>query len=426
MKKRCILMFTMGKWSHSNNAIVDALQEKLPEHYIQVVDLMKEFKRDRLALLFCLLDLPILAWHAFIDKAFDRYNLLYAPVTSRFIGDIAHKMVQQEQPDFTIQTTTRFNASTELVPHFTVVDITVAAGRHGYCELFNSSEYALDRLHAFQQKIYSASTAVFAMGQYVRDSLVWDYSVAPHRAIAIGAGPNIALGKRSEIIGSHNILFVGTDWIRKGGPTLLAAFRLLKKKHPQATLNIVGCRPKIDEPGVNVIGRVAREDLHQYFTMARVFALPTVHEAFGIAFVEALHFGLPIVATGINAIPEMVVDGVNGCTIQPGNVDELAYALDQIMGSDEIALAYGNASYDRARLFTWDRSGRLLSESMLQLIKLGLNADRHIHEQQPGVGNTALSPENTPSQSLSQEIYDEIRRALHATHSGISALLKYF
>ena len=66
------------------------------------------------------------------------------------------------------------------------------------------------------------------------------------------------------------------------------------------------------ELGVKVVGRVPREDLHRHFSQARVFALPTLLEAFGIVFVEALHFGLPIIGTTIGAVPEMVEDGVNG------------------------------------------------------------------------------------------------------------------
>lgn len=422
MKKKCILMFTMGKWSYSNAAIVDALQDKLPQYDIRVVDLMQQFKREKRALLAALLDLPTLAWQILLDGGLDKNNILYAPTTSRLINRMAYRMVQEQKPDFTIQTTTRFNASTGLVPHFTVIDMTVAATRQSSRDLFSSSERALDRLHNFQQQVYSSSTGVFAMGRYVRDSLAWDYLIAPHRAITIGAGPNIVLGQRSPLLGSYKVLFVGTDWVRKGGPTLLASFRLLRKKHPQATLDIVGCRPDINEPGVNIIGPVARENLHKHFTAARVFALPTVHEAFGIAFVEALHFGLPIVATGINAIPEIVEDGINGCTIQPGDVEGLTYALDQILSSDEIALTFGSASYERARHFTWDRVSRILSENILQLSRPTSEAVQYDGHIKALAENTSGSLQGSQTAAMKPRA----RRTLDSMYAGISTLLKYF
>jgi glycosyltransferase involved in cell wall biosynthesis len=362
-----ILMFTMGNWSHSNGAIVRAMQHTLPEWQIIVVDLLQEFKKHKRGLLACAQDLPVLAWHALLDRRIDRSNLLYAPATARYLQRLAHDIAGELKPAFTMQTTTRFNAGGGKLSHFTVVDVTLAAVRQQYRELYHSSDRALDRLHAFQQRVYDDSTAVFAMGKYVRDSLVHDYQVAPHCAVAIGAGPNIQLGERSPVAASQKILFVGSNWQRKGGPALLAAFRRLRRKHPQAELEIVGCTPEVTEPGVKVVGRVPREDLHRHFSQARVFALPTLLEAFGIVFVEALHFGLPIIGTTIGAVPEMVEDGVNGYTVRPGDADAIADALDRLFADDALAQQMGEASYRRAQRFTWEYAGKLLCGKMLSL-----------------------------------------------------------
>lgn len=362
-----ILMFTMGNWSHSNGAIVRALQQTLPGWQIIVVDLLQEFKRHKRGLLACVQDVPVLAWQALRERRFDRNNLLYAPATARYLQRLAHHIADRLKPVFTMQTTTRFNAGGGRLPHFTVVDVTLAAVREQYRTLYHSSDISLDRLHAFQQQVYDDSNAVFAMGRYVRDSLVHDYRVAPHCAVAIGAGPNIRLGARSDVAASQKILFVGTDWQRKGGPTLLAAFRRLRLQHPQAELEIVGCTPEIDEPDVKVVGRVPREELHRHFTQARVFALPTLLEAFGIVFVEALHFGLPIVGTNIGAVPEMVADGVNGYVVPPGDADAVADALIRLFADDALAARMGAASHDRAARFTWEHAGKLMGDKMLSL-----------------------------------------------------------
>ena len=362
-----ILMFTMGNWSHSNAAIVRAMQLALPEWQIVVVDLLQEFKQHKRGLLACIQDLPVLAWHALRERRFDRNELLYAPATARYLQRLAHHIAGKLKPVFTLQTTTRFNAGGGKLPHFTVVDVTLAAVREQYRALYNSSDSALDRLHAFQQQVYDQSNAVFAMGKYVRDSLVHDYRVAPHCAVAIGAGPNINLGAPSTVAASQKVLFVGTNWQRKGGPTLLAAFRRLRQKYPQAELEIVGCTPEIDEPGVRVVGRVPREDLHRYFTQARLFALPTLLEAFGIVFVEALHFGLPIIGTNIGAVPEMVADGVNGFTVPPNDASALGDALERLFADDALAARMGAASSDRAAHFTWEHAGKLMCDKMLSL-----------------------------------------------------------
>lgn len=367
MNHKRVLLFTMGGWSHSNEAIINQLESKLPRWKIRVVDLLYLLKHDKRAWLVYLLDLPLLVWYALLDRGFDKSNILYAPATSRFIRHLARRVTREFQPDFTIQTTTRFNAVTDGIPHFTIIDVTLAAVRQRYIELYHSTDRALDRLHEFQKQIFDRSTGIFAMGQYVRHSLIWDYRVPPRRAFAIGSGPNIVLGERSPIVGTQKILFVGTDWKRKGGPVLLEAFRMIRTHHPDAELYIVGCSPEIQESGVRVIGRVSREDLHLYFSGARLFALPTELEAFGIAVVEALHFGLPIVATAIGAMPEMVDIGVNGYLVKPGNAEAMARALDRLLDDDELALQFGEASYQRSLRFNWDRIGTLMCEKMLEL-----------------------------------------------------------
>lgn len=368
MSDKRVLLFTMGNRQHSDAAIVKALASDRPNWNIEAVDLLQQLKHDKRILLACGLDMPLMAWQALQDQGFDRNNFLYAPATSGFITRLARRLTREYHPDITLQTSTRFNAASDGIAHFTIVDVTLAAARRYYRDLYHASEHALDRMHAFQQRIYAGSSGVFALGRYVRDSLVADYRVAPHRAFAIGAGPNIEIGPRSAVTGSHNILFVGTDWVRKGGPCLLAAFRLVRELYPQACLYIIGCNPQLDEePGVYVVGHVAPEDLPPYFSGARMFVLPTEFEAFGIAFAEALHYGLPIIGSAIGAIPEMVEDGVNGYLVQPGDVETLARRIDALLESDELALRYGEASYRRAAQFTWQRAGAILSARMLEL-----------------------------------------------------------
>lgn len=372
LSKKRVLLFTMGSWSHSNDALVKALREYSPNWDIHTVDLLQQFKAHKRGFFYSLMDMPGLLWQAIRDRGFDKASLLYAPATSAFINRLACKNVREFKPDFTLQTTTRFDACNTGVPHFTIIDITVASARQSYRNLFNSSEEALNILDNFQQKVYTQSTGVFSMGGYVRDSVVTDYQVAPYRAFSIGAGPNIKLGPRSNVVNSRKILFVGTDWIRKGGPDLLDAFRRIRDKHPDAELDIIGCAPDIQEAGVNVVGRVERDDIHHYMSQARMFVLPTIHEAFGIVLVEALHFGLPIISTTVGAIPEMVLHDINGYRVQPGDVDALAKAMDELLSSDELADKFSEASYQHATNFSWEAS----AETLVDKINMLLDYDR--------------------------------------------------
>jgi len=126
---------------------------------------------------------------------------------------------------------------------------------------------------------------------------------------------------------AKNILFVGIDWKRKGGPVLLEAFRRVRHAHPEATLTIVGRSPEVTQPGVEVVGRLPLIEVARYYRSASIFCLPTLNEPFGLVLLEAFSYGLPIVATRIGAIPEIVEDGESGYLVGPQNTDELADRL---------------------------------------------------------------------------------------------------
>jgi hypothetical protein len=77
---------------------------------------------------------------------------------------------------------------------------------------------------------------------------------------------------------------------------------------------------------------------------ADIFVMPTVNEAFGLVFQEAGAAGLPTIATRLNAIPEIVTDGETGVLIAPRDIDQLAAALDRLIGSAELRTAMGRAA----------------------------------------------------------------------------------
>jgi glycosyltransferase involved in cell wall biosynthesis len=97
-----------------------------------------------------------------------------------------------------------------------------------------------------------------------------------------------------------------------------------------------------------------------------VFCLPTRFEPFGIAFLEAMHWGLPCVGTDTGAVAEMIVDGDTGYAVPPDDVDALERSLCRLLRDRQLARRMGNAG--RARVlshFTWpavvDRMSRVLA-----------------------------------------------------------------
>ena len=120
-------------------------------------------------------------------------------------------------------------------------------------------------------------------------------------------------------------LFVGTQFEIKGGVSLLRAFERVYEGAPDAKLDVVTHLPsKYEEltsrcPGLQVHpAKYSREQIHEHFMRnADVLVLPTYVESFGMVALEALAYGMAVIATDVYALGEMVEDGRNGNLITP-------------------------------------------------------------------------------------------------------------
>ena len=143
------------------------------------------------------------------------------------------------------------------------------------------------------------------------------------------------------------ILFVGGDFVRKGGDDLLAAWTS-GELHRVATLDLVTDWPLniSNLPGVRVIRDVGSysSEWTELWRTADVFVMPTRSEAFGVVFQEAAAAGLPAVGTAVNAVPEMVLPQRSGLLVPPRDPRAILEALRTLIGSAELRRQYGQAA----------------------------------------------------------------------------------
>jgi glycosyltransferase involved in cell wall biosynthesis len=88
-------------------------------------------------------------------------------------------------------------------------------------------------------------------------------------------------------------------------------------------------------------GRVGQTELSRLFSEAGIFVFPSLQEGFGITLLEAMHYGLPIVASNLSAIPELVHEGVNGLLVPPGEAKPLADAIQGLLDDPELRRTLG-------------------------------------------------------------------------------------
>jgi glycosyltransferase involved in cell wall biosynthesis len=155
------------------------------------------------------------------------------------------------------------------------------------------------------------------------------------------------------------ILFTG--WIEeaKGVFDLIRAFALVVQKCPGKALRLViagkgeidACRQLASACGVEdrvrLPGWLVPPGLQEAYAQADIYCLPSYVEGVPMGVLEAMAFGLPVVASPVGGIPDVVEGGVHGLLVPPGDVDGLALALERLVGSRAERRAMGTAGRER-------------------------------------------------------------------------------
>ena len=257
--------------------------------------------------------------------------------------------------------------------HFVVTDMTIPqAKREGFFDISKLSGKALAQSLEIQAKVFSNAEKIFVLSDWTKQSVLEDFGVPESKVTTIYAGSNLVLDDSAcAERNPYEILFVGIDWERKGGPLLLKAFELLKEQVPGATLTIVGCSPDVSIPGVNVVGYLnkaipeQRKILSECFLRAACFCLPTYFDPFPNVIIEAASVGLPSVAIDTGSRREAIKDGITGRLSLDRSPDALATALHWVVSDTERSYQLGqNAKNHASQFFTWSKVVEKIVESI--------------------------------------------------------------
>lgn len=237
---------------------------------------------------------------------------------------------------------------------------------------------------------YLAADAVIAVSHGMRQDILDCYpEIDPAKIHVVHNGIDTdAIKKVSEVSALISngidpnrpyVLFVGRITRQKGIMHLLRAAELLP---PEVALVVCASSPDTPELGDEVAAQierlaqtrsgvhwiknqVTRTDLVQLLSNATVFACPSIYEPLGIVNLEAMACELPVVASDVGGIPEVVQDNVTGLLVhydeaQPTQFEaDFAKALTQLLTDQALATKMGLAGRSRAETeFGWDRIAR--------------------------------------------------------------------
>ena len=156
---------------------------------------------------------------------------------------------------------------------------------------------------------------------------------------------------------SSRILCVGRLSPEKGHLVLLDALAILRKQGIEPHCTLVGdgpMRTRLEEqtktlgltPYVTFAGALEPADVAHHYRSAGVAVLASFSEGVPVVLMEAMAHGLPVVATRVGGVPELVEEGATGRVVSPGDAAELASALQQVLSSPDLAQAMGRKGRD--------------------------------------------------------------------------------
>lgn len=207
---------------------------------------------------------------------------------------------------------------------------------------------------------------VIAISQSVKDSLKKFELVPEKKIFVLTNGIDYQKYNKSAIskhFSNNRPLTIGTvcrlEW-QKGLSYLLLAMNIILAKFPQTRLEIVGDGSLLGElqhlskklgisNSVFFFGKFA--EVIPFYNRMDIFVLPSLYEGFGIVLLEAMASGVPIVATNVDGIKEVVIDGVSGILVPPKNPRAIADAILKIIENPQLANQLVDEGLKRSKSF---------------------------------------------------------------------------
>lgn len=229
------------------------------------------------------------------------------------------------------------------------------------------------RAAEYVRPIYRNAQGIFCMSQWMADSLIHTTGVSADRIHVVYAGSNwhglsvpenhprtLCAGKTIHLI------LVGVSYLGKGVDLAVAATELLNRESDtQYVLHVCGVREDFPHPDCVINhGFVDKPALSELLGQSDLFVLPSRFDCFGIAFAEAMAYGLPCIGRNICAMPEIIDAGQNGELVTGDDPQELASLIRKICGSAETYRQYSENALKKTKQFTWEN----VVDSMMQCI----------------------------------------------------------
>lgn len=202
-----------------------------------------------------------------------------------------------------------------------------------------------------------------ALSEEVQKTIVEEYHIDSKNIPIILNGIDLSkciVKTNYEVNDYFNILHIGRFSEQKNHVGLIEAFSIFVKEHPNTILSLIGDGEKKEEiqqlvrekgisDKVKFLG--IKSNVYSYLNKADVFILPSIYEGVPMTLIEAMGTGLPIIATAVGGVPDMLRNDEEGLIVNC-NVKEIADAMDSLYIDKKIREYLGKKALKRSKIFS--------------------------------------------------------------------------
>ncbi|MBD2497625.1 glycosyltransferase family 4 protein [Nostoc sp. FACHB-280] len=256
----------------------------------------------------------------------------------------AEPLIAKDYADQIQQKLKKFNSDVVLCPENIVpityldckqpivlwTDATLSSLINFYRHMNNLCQENIRNIHLMEAEALNRCRLIIYTSDWAAKTAMNTYNIAANKIQVVPYGANLVCNRTLEDI--HNIiqskphspcklLFIGVDWIRKGGNVAFQIAQQLNDMGLKTELTIVGCKPKINQPLPQFIKYIefidksqqaGCEKINQLFTEAHFLILPTTADCTPHVVAEANSFGVPAISTNVGGLATLIHDDLNG------------------------------------------------------------------------------------------------------------------
>jgi glycosyltransferase involved in cell wall biosynthesis len=224
-----------------------------------------------------------------------------------------------------------------------------------FIKFYNNSKLLIRRNISF---ILNHSNLIISLSHNWKNYLL-NSNITNNRKIFVLPNPINTCAYKQSDLKTLNILFLGRLGKNKGTYDILKIIPKVVESNPNVRFLFAGdgdvkaiaeqaFKDKIDK-NVKLLGWVSGNQKYELLGSGYMLLLPSYYESFGISIIEAMASGMPVIASNVGAIPEIIKHGYNGFIIEPGDIDGLYKYIMLLLANKELAQQMGTRNYKEAR-----------------------------------------------------------------------------